>query len=136
MNVEALQAAEILKRVYNVEAEVIDARSITDFDADTVCASVEQTRRLVIADNDWIYCGFSAEAATQVYERLYSRLKGPIGRIGFAPTHCPCTRPLENVFYQNAVQIIRAAEAALSLPAADLSQERFYSYEHKFKGPF
>lgn len=136
MNVEALQAAEILERHHGVQAEVIDARAITDFDADTVCASVERTGRLLIADNDWLYCGFSAEAATQVYDRLHGRLKGPVMRVGLSPTHCPCTRPLEDRFYQNAVQMVRASEASLGLPAADLSAERFYSYEHKFRGPF
>lgn len=136
MNVEALQAAEILQRQHGVEAEVIDARSITHFDVDTVCASAARTRRLLVADNDWVYCGFSAEAATQVYDRLYGELRSPIRRIGFEATHCPCTRPLENVFYQNAVAIIRSVERDLDLPEADLSGEHFYSYEHKFKGPF
>jgi pyruvate dehydrogenase E1 component beta subunit len=136
MNVEALQAAEILQRRHGVSATVIDARSITGFDAETVCASVARTRRLLVADNDWTYCGFSAEVAAQVYDRLHGQLKGPIRRIGFEATHCPCTRPLENVFYQNAVQIIRSVERDLGLPEADLSGEPFYSYEHKFRGPF
>lgn len=136
MNVEALQAAEILHRLHGVDVEVMDARSITDFDAEAVCASAARTRRLLVADNDWTYCGFSAEVAAQVYDRLHSDLKGPIRRIGFEATHCPCTRPLENAFYQNAVQIIRSVERDLGLPQADLSGEHFYSYEHKFKGPF
>ncbi len=136
MNVEALQAAEILKRRHGVDAEVIDARSITDFDANTVCASVAKTGRLLVADNDWLYCGFSAEAATQVYDRLHGQLKGPVARVGLSATHCPCTRPLENVFYQNAIQIIRSVEQSLGLPEADLAEEKFYSYEHKFRGPF
>lgn len=136
MNVEAMQAAEILQRLHGVSAEVIDARSITNFDADTVCQSAARTGRLLVADNDWVYCGFSAEAATQVYDRLHGQLKGPIRRIGLEATHCPCTRPLENVFYQNAVQIIRSVERDLDLPKADLSGEQFFSYEHKFRGPF
>jgi pyruvate dehydrogenase E1 component beta subunit len=136
MNVEAMQAAEILHRRHGVEAEVVDARCITEFDAETVCASAARTRRLLVADNDWLYCGFSAEAAAQVYDRLHGELKGPIRRIGFEATHCPCTRPLENVFYQNAERIIRSVEQDLGLPAADLSGESFYSYEHKFRGPF
>ncbi len=136
MNVEAMQAAEILQRLHGVQAEVIDARSISRFDADTVCGSVARTGRLLIADNDWLYCGFSAEAATQVYDQLHGQLKGPIQRVGLSETHCPCTRPLENVFYQNAIQIIRSVERQLGLPEADLSAEHFYSYEHKFRGPF
>lgn len=135
MNVEALKAAQILEK-RGVSIEVIDARSIAPFDATSVVDSVRRTGHCVIADNDWIHCGFSAEVAATVYESCLRELKTPIKRIGYAATPCPCTRPLENAFYPNAVDIIRAAEALLGLPPTDLSGENFYSYEHKFKGPF
>ena len=135
MNVEAVKAAQILEK-RGVSLEVIDVRSIAPFDAATVIESVKKTRRCIIADNDWINCGFSAEVATQVYEACMSALKGPIQRIGYEATPCPCTRPLENEFYPNAVDIIRAVEAQLGLSPTDLAGEDFYSYENKFKGPF
>jgi pyruvate/2-oxoglutarate/acetoin dehydrogenase E1 component len=135
MNVEAVKAAQILEK-RGVSLEVIDVRSIAPFDRDTVIESVRKTGRCIVADNDWVECGFSAEVATTVYEACMGTLKAPIQRIGYAPTPCPCTRPLENEFYPNAVDIIRAAEAQLGLPPTDLSAEDFYSYENKFKGPF
>jgi pyruvate dehydrogenase E1 component beta subunit len=135
MNVEAVKAAQILEK-RGVSLEVIDVRSIAPFDRDTVIESVRKTGRCIVADNDWVECGFSAEVATTVYEACMGTLKAPIQRIGYAPTPCPCTRPLENEFYPNAVDIIRAAEAQLGLPPSDLSAEDFYSYENKFKGPF
>ena len=93
--------------------------------------SVQKTGQCIVADNDWVHCGFSAEVATRIYESCMSTLKSPIERIGFAPTHCPCARPLENVFYPNAINIIRAVEKKLDLPETDLSKEDFYSYENK-----
>ena len=51
-------------------------------------------------------------------------------------TTCPYTRPLENCFYPNAVGIIRAIEEKMELDAVDLSNEDFYSYDSKFRGPF
>ena len=45
---------------------------------------------------------------------------------------CPTVRHLENEFYPNAVNIIRAIEKMLGLEPTDLSQEDFYSYEKKF----
>jgi len=45
-------------------------------------------------------------------------------------------RHLENEFYPNAVNVIRAIENKLKLPKIDLSKEEFYSYEKKFRGPF
>lgn len=135
MNVEAMKAAQILEK-RGVSLEVIDVRSIAPFDSETVIRSVRKTGRCIIADNDWINCGFSAEVAATVYEACLRELKSPIKRIGFAATPCPCTRPLENEFYPNAVDIIRTAEKELRLNEADLSGEDFYSYENKFKGPF
>jgi pyruvate dehydrogenase E1 component beta subunit len=135
MNVEAVKAAQILDK-RGVSLEVIDVRSIAPFDSASVIRSVRKTGRCIIADNDWINCGFSAEIATTVYEACLRELKAPIQRIGYAPTPCPCTRPLEDEFYPNAVDIIRAVEAQLGLEPTDLAGEDFYSYENKFKGPF
>lgn len=135
MNVEAVHAAKILAK-RGVGVEVVDCRSIAPFDRDTVLSSVSKTGHCIVADNDWIHCGFSAEVAAQVYEGRFGRLKSPVDRIGYAPTPCPCTRPLENEFYPNAVDIIRTIEKKLGLSATDLSKEDFYSYENKFKGPF
>ena len=135
MNVEAVHAAKILGK-RGVSVEVIDCRSIAPFDSGTIVESVRKTGHCIVADNDWTHCGFSAEVAAAVYEGCFGRLKSTVERIGFAPTPCPCTRPLENEFYPSAIDIVRAVEKQLGLAATDLSGEDFYSYEHKFKGPF
>jgi pyruvate dehydrogenase E1 component beta subunit len=135
MNVEALKAAEIMhKRGINVE--VIDARTIAPLNDDVIVTSVEKTGHCIIADNDWLSCGFSAEVAARISEKCFGKLKSPVQRIGFASTPCPCTRPLENHFYPNAVNIIRAIENKFQLQPIDLSNEDFYSYEKRFMGPF
>lgn len=135
MNVEAVKAAEILRK-RGVSVEVVDVRSIAPFDGKTIIDSVKKTGHCIVADNDWVHCGFSAEVAATVYEACLREIKSPIKRIGFSAAPCPCTRPLENEFYTNAVDIIRAIEATLGLSATDLTGEDFYSYENKFKGPF
>ena len=135
MVVEALQAAEIMAK-RGVSIEVIDPRSIYPFGDEPVIESVGRTGRCIVADYDWLHCGFSAEVAARVSEKCFGKLKSPVHRIGFTPTPCPCTRPLENGFYPNAASIIRAVEASLGLTETDLTHEEFYSYEHKFRGPF
>lgn len=135
MNVEALVAARIMAR-RGVSVEIVDVRSIFPFDEDLVAESVSKTGHLIIADYDWVNCGFSAEVAARMYERCLPVLKSPIARIGFAPTHCPTTRPLENLFYPGAETLIRAIEQKLGLDKTDLSGEEFFSYENKFRGPF
>lgn len=135
MNVEALEAAEILGR-RGVKLEIIDPRTIAPLNDELIIKSVKKTGYCIVADNDWLHCGFSAEVAARVAEHCLHDLKAPVARLGFAPTPCPTVRHLEDEFYPNAVDIIRTAEKMLGLEPADLSQESFYSYEHKFKGPF
>ncbi len=135
MNVEALQAAEVLAK-NGIKLEVIDARAISPFDDTAVVESVRKTGHLIVADYDWVHCGFGAEVATRVYEKCMGSLKSSITRIGFADAHCPCSRPLEIEYYPSAINIIRAVEQKLGLSKIDLTHEEFYSYEKKFKGPF
>lgn len=135
MVVEALKAADVLEK-RGVSLEVIDVRSVSPYDSRTVAGSVKKTGHAVVVDYDWVHCGFGAEVAARIYEDCLRDLKSSVARIGFAEAHCPCTRPLENAYYANAIDIIRAVEKRLDLQQSDLSDEEFYSYEKKFKGPF
>lgn len=136
MNVEALRAAQVLERYHGIDVEVIDPRTISPLDTELIVQSVNKTGHCIIADNDWVYCGFSAEVAAEISELCFESLKSPVQRIGFAFTPCPSSRALEKCFYPNAVDIVRAIERKMSLPSLDLSRENFYTYESKFRGPF
>ncbi len=135
MNVEAMKAAEILAR-RDVQVEVVNVRTVAPMDKGPLVDSVRRTGRCIVADYDWIFCGFSAELAATISHDCFGRLKAPVERLGFAPVPCPTTRPLENLFYPSAPHIVRSVERLLGLPEADLSGESFYSYEQRFKGPF
>jgi len=135
MNVEAHDAANILAK-RGISLEIIDPRTISPLDTKPIIDSVNKTGHCIVADYDWLNCGFSAEVAAIVYEKCSKKLKRSVSRIGFASTPCPTTRPLENLFYPDAKKIIREVEAMLGLPEADLSNEKFHTWENKFKGPF
>ncbi|TBR24074.1 hypothetical protein EPO15_04755 [bacterium] len=132
---EAVKAADVLAR-RGVSLEVVDVRSVSPLDSETVLASVRKTRHAVVADYDWSFCGFSAELAALIHQGCWGTLAAPVERLGFAHAPCPTTRPLENRFYPSAVEVVRAAEKLLGLSPTDLSGEEFYSWEKKFKGPF
>jgi len=135
MNVEALKAAEVLAK-RGVSVEIVDPRTISPFNEELAVKSVNKTGRCIVADNDWLHCGFSAEIAARISDKCFGKLKSPVQRIGFAPTPCPTARHLENEFYPNAIKIIRLVEKMLDLGPTDLSGEEFYSHENRFKGPF
>jgi len=136
MNVEAAKAADILSRKQGIEAEIIDVRTVYPLDDKTIIRSVEKTGYCIVADFDWEFCGFSAELAARISEKCFKKLKAPVTRIAFSHTPCPTTRPLENAFYPNAINIIRAVEKKLGLKRTNLRGEDFYSWENKFFGPF
>ena len=135
MNVEALQAAEILK-THGISTEIIDPRSIYPLDENRIIKSVKKTGHVIIVDYDWIYCGFGAELAAIIGNKCFGTLKSPIERLGFAAAPAPCTRPLENLFYPNAETIVRTVERKFKLKNLNLAGEEFFTYENKFRGPF
>lgn len=122
LNVEAMHAAEILHR-NGIEVEIIDPRTIAPLDGEMIIKSVQKTGYCIIADNDWPYCGLSAELASLVYENCFGSLKAPIKRICFAHIPCPTARHMENVFYPNAEVFVKTIEQMLDLETIDLSFE-------------
>jgi pyruvate/2-oxoglutarate/acetoin dehydrogenase E1 component len=135
MNIEALKAAEILQK-HGVSVEIIDPRTISPFDESLAVESVKKTGHCIVADNDWVDCGFSGEAAARISEKCFGLLKSPVTRIGFAHTPCPTVRVLEKEFYPGAEKLVRAIEQKLGIAPVDLSDEDFFSHENRFKGPF
>jgi len=135
MNVEALHASKILEK-NGISVEIIDVRSLSPLDPEVILDSVKKTGHCIIADNDWTFCGYSAELASVISQKCFGILKKPIERIGFAFTPCPTVRSLENEFYPNAVNIICTVEKLLELNEINLTGEDFYSHERRFKGPF
>ncbi len=119
-----------------IEIEIVDPGTIAPFNEELIIKSVKKTGRCIVADYDWLHCGFSAEVAARVSRKCFGEPKYPVQRIGVAPTPCPTVRHLENRFYPNALKIIRLAEKVLKLRPVDLSKEEFYSHEKRFKGPF
>lgn len=135
MNVEANDAANILEK-RGISVEIVDPRTLSPLDDQTIVNSVNKTGHCIIADYDWVPCGLSAEIAAIVSNKCFGQLKQPVSRIGFAWTPCPTTRPLENEFYPNAKTIIREVEKMLNFSETDLSNEKFHTWENRFKGPF
>ena len=136
MNVEAAYAANLLLKHHGLRAEVVDVRSLAPLDTQTLVDSVSKTRRCIVLDNDWTFCGVSAEISAQLGEKLHGKLLAPIERLGFPHTPCPTARHLEDEFYPNAEKIFRMVERMFNLPPTSLTNEIWYSHEQKFKGPF
>jgi pyruvate/2-oxoglutarate/acetoin dehydrogenase E1 component len=135
MVLECLRAQEILADE-GIRCEVIDPIWLQPMDTDTILKSAERTGRLLIVDNAWLNCGASAEIAARVAERAEGRIE--IARMGFAPTPCPPSPPLEDLFYPNPGTIASRIHQMVRPGAAwQPAPERIrLAYQTQFRGPF
>ncbi len=77
----ALKAAEILDHDHDIDAEVIDLRSIRPLDEDAILDSVAHTNRAVVIDESKPFCGVSAMICTLLQEKAFDDLDAPILRV-------------------------------------------------------
>src|SRR5581483_10998809 len=100
----ALRAAD------EVDAEVIDLRTLSPIDWDTIGDSVGKTHRAVIVEEGPITGGVGAEIAAGIAERWPN---ARIARVASPDVPVPFTPVLENAYRPDAARIIRAAKELL-----------------------
>jgi len=103
---EAAKAADQLKG--KISVEVIDPRTIVPLDEETILRSVAKTGRLVVVDEDYERCGFSAEVAAVVAEKGFHNLKAPVARVANPNVPLPFNRKLEKHVLPDVDKIIRS----------------------------
>jgi 2-oxoisovalerate dehydrogenase E1 component len=104
----ALEAAEELS-CEDIEAEVVDLRTLVPCDWATVVRSVVKTGRLIVAEPGALTHGFGAEVVARVSEVAMGALKAPPRRVAAADVPLPYNRALENAALPDADDILKAA---------------------------
>ena len=94
-----------------ISVEVIDPRTVSPLDTETILQSVAKTGRLLIVDEPPSPCGFSAEIAAQIADAGFNYLDAPIRRLTGVFTPTPYSPPLEAVVVPTAVDIANAIRA-------------------------
>lgn len=112
MSGKCLKAAELLA-AEGVSCEVIDLRTLTPLDMDTVLASVAKTHRVVVTQEEWRNVGVAAEIAARIVEEAFDELDAPIRRVGGADVPMPYARELEQAAIPSVADIVSAARVAL-----------------------
>lgn len=103
----ALEAAKELAK-QGIEAEVIDPRSYSPLDEDTILSSVEKTGRLVIVDESHPRCSLATDISALVADKAFASLRGPIKMVTGAHTPIPFSPPLEDAFIPSPERIVDA----------------------------
>jgi pyruvate dehydrogenase E1 component beta subunit len=101
----ALRTADRLTRE-EISAEVLDLRTVSPLDVESVCASVQKTRRLVVADPAWHSVGVAAEVIAAVCEQVGDRLAARPARICLPDSHTPMSMTLEKEYYPDEDRVL------------------------------
>jgi acetoin:2,6-dichlorophenolindophenol oxidoreductase subunit beta len=108
----ALEAAAALAKD-RIEAEVIDLRSLSPIDWDTVIESVERTGRLVVVDEANPRCSIAADVTAYVAAHAFSALKAAPRLVTAPHTPVPFSPVLEDLYIPSAQKIAAAASQTL-----------------------
>jgi acetoin:2,6-dichlorophenolindophenol oxidoreductase subunit beta len=103
----AMQAADALARD-GISCEVIDPRTTSPLDADTILDSVENTGRLVVVDEAHPRCSMATDIAALVAQEAFDALKAPIQMVTAPHTPVPFSPALEDLYLPNAEKIASA----------------------------
>jgi pyruvate dehydrogenase E1 component beta subunit len=96
-----------------VNAEIVDLRTISPLDTDTILRSVASTRRVVIVHEAVKPFGVGAEIAARINEALFGQLAAPVQRVGACYSAVPFSKNLEMEFVPTQARIESAVRATL-----------------------
>ena len=82
----ALQAVQRLDREQGLKIELIDLRTLSPYDWETIAASVSKTNRVIVAYEDTLSWGYGAEIAARIGDELFEHLDAPIKRVAAKDT--------------------------------------------------
>ena len=92
----------------NISAEVIDLRTLSPLDLDTVVKSVRKTNRAVVIEETWKTGGFSGTIASNIQEAAFDDLDGPVLRINGPDVPAPYARNIEEATIPSAEWIVES----------------------------
>ncbi len=109
---QALAAADALQ-ADGISIELIDPRTLSPLDEETILTSVAKTHRLVIVDEDNPRCSAATDIAALVVEKAFTELDAPIKRVTAPHTPVPFSPPLEQFYVPSPERIVAAIQEIL-----------------------
>lgn len=107
-----LEAATALGQ-NNIDAEIVDLRTLKPLDMDTVSQSIRKTHRAVIVHEACLTGGFGAELAARIQDELFDMLDAPVKRVGAKDVPIPFSPPMEDFVLPSVRDVLEAAHAVM-----------------------
>ena len=108
----ALKAAEQLL-TEEIEAEVLDLRTIRPLDTEAILGSVAKTHRCVVAEEGWPFAGVGAQVVDTIQREAFDELDAPVLRVTGADVPMPYNKHLEKAAKVDPARIVAAAHSVL-----------------------
>jgi pyruvate/2-oxoglutarate/acetoin dehydrogenase E1 component len=109
MVLDSLQAADELKKE-GIDAEVIDLRTLTPLDLETILRSVRKTGKVVIVHEACKTGGFGGEVAALIVENAFDYLDAPVKRVAALDTPIPYAGPLYRAVIPDPGKIMKGVK--------------------------
>lgn len=103
----ALKAADQLAEK-GFETEVIDPRTLSPLDEETIVKSVMKTGRLIIVDESYPRCSAATDIAAIVGDQAFDYLDAPIKRVSAPHSPVPFSPPLEQAYMPSPEKVVNA----------------------------
>jgi 2-oxoisovalerate dehydrogenase E1 component len=104
----AQQAAARAERMHGVQTEVIDLRTLSPYDWETIAASVRKTNRVIVAYEDQMSWGYGAEIAARIGAELFDSLDAPVRRVAALDTFVAYQPRIEDEILPQTADLERA----------------------------
>lgn len=111
--VSVAEAAATELAASGVEAEVIDPRTTSPLDTETILESVENTGRLVVVDEATPRCNLATDIAALAAKEAFGSLRAPIEMVTAPHTPVPFSDALEDLYIPDAQRVVNAAKAVV-----------------------
>ncbi len=106
----SLDAAKLAEQD-GISVEVIDLRSLSPLDMETIAASVKKTNKVVVAHEDSLSWGIGSEISARIASDLFEWLDGPVQRVASLDTWVAYAPQLEAEILPNADDVLAAVRA-------------------------
>ncbi|MEU1666761.1 alpha-ketoacid dehydrogenase subunit beta [Streptomyces sparsogenes] len=108
----AEEAAVELAR-QGIQAEIIDPRTTSPLDSETILESVENTGRLVVVDEATPRCSMATDISALVAQEAFGALRAPIEMVTAPHTPVPFAQPLEQLYIPDAQKVANAVKKTM-----------------------
>lgn len=122
MVIEAMRAAEVLTKL-GVTAEVLDLRTISPLDEESIFLSVQKTARLLVVDSGWTNGGIAGEVIARVVSQQFAALSAPPQRLALPDMPAPSAPALTKFYYPSYRTIVKQVCEMLNKDVTLLQQE-------------